>query len=149
MGRNCGAIAIWTGISVGAEYVACREIGYNEEDIIQTIRDASKTKRHAIVIITENLTNVEKLAETITTSTPFEARATVLGHVQRGGSPTPRDRVLAATLGVRAVEELVNGNSGVAICEVNNQIVAVPFETALKSKKDQVFEKYETFKVLW
>jgi len=149
MGRNCGAIAIWTGISVGAEYVACRELGYDEEDIIQTIRDASKTKRHAIVIITEHLTDVGKLAETITENTPFEARATVLGHVQRGGSPTPRDRVLAATLGVRAVEELVNGNSGVAMCEVQNKIVPVSFEEALQSKKDQVLEKYETFKVLW
>jgi 6-phosphofructokinase 1 len=121
----------------------------NEEEIIETIRDASKTKRHAIVIITEHLTNVEKLAETITKNTPFEARATVLGHVQRGGSPTPRDRVLAATLGVRAVEELVNGNSGVAICEVKNEIVPVPFETALESKKDQVLDKYKTFNVLW
>ncbi len=149
MGRNCGAIAIWTGISVGAEYVACREIGYHEDEIIETIREAAKTKRHAIVIITENLTNVDKLARTITANTPFEARATVLGHVQRGGSPTPRDRVLAATMGVKAVEELVKGNSGVAICEVKNEIIPIPLEIALTSNKNQVLEKYETFKVLW
>lgn len=149
MGRNCGAIAIWTGISVGAEYVACKEIGYNEEEIIETIREASKTKRHAIVIISENLTNVEKLARTISATTPFEARATVLGHVQRGGAPTPRDRVLAATMGVKAVQELLKDNSGVAISEVKNEIVAIPLEIALRTNKNRVLENYEIFKVLW
>jgi len=149
MGRNCGAIAIWAGISVGAEVVACRETGYNEEEIIQTIRNASKTKRHAIVIVTEHLTDVYNLEKLITENTQFEARATVLGHIQRGGRPTPRDRVLASTMGVMAIEELSKGNSGCAICEVDNKLVAVPFEKALQTKRDQVTEKYKAFKQLW
>jgi len=149
MGRNCGAIAIWTGIAVGAEYVASKEIGYNEEEIIEVIRQASRVKRHAIVIVTEHLIDVNHLAKVITEQTPFEARATVLGHIQRGGSPTVRDRVLASTMGVKAVEELINGNSGCCICEVGNKLVAIPFEEALQMEKDQVMEKYRAFKVLW
>ncbi|MDD3191411.1 MAG: 6-phosphofructokinase [Bacilli bacterium] len=149
MGRNCGAIAIWTGISVGAEYVACKELGYDEQDIIETIRNASKSKRHAIVIITEHLTDVNHLAKVITENTQFEARSTVLGHIQRGGSPTPRDRVLASIMGVRAVEELMAGNSGTCICEVENKLVAIPLEIALETKKDHVTEKYRAFKMLW
>lgn len=149
MGRNCGAIAIWTGLAVGAEIVISKETGYNEEEVIETIRNASKSKRHAIIIVAENLIDVNHLAQVITENTQFEGRATVLGHVQRGGSPTPRDRVLASTMGVRAVQELANGNSGVCICEVNGVLKAVPFEEALSTKKDQFKEKYETFKVLW
>ncbi|HEY8445088.1 MAG TPA: 6-phosphofructokinase [Bacilli bacterium] len=149
MGRNCGAIAIWTGIAVGAEYVASKEIGYNEEEIIEVIRQASRVKRHAIVIVTEHLIDVNHLAKVITEQTQFEARATVLGHIQRGGSPTVRDRVLASTMGVKAVEELINGNSGCCICEVGNKLVAIPFEEALQMEKDQVMEKYRAFKVLW
>ncbi len=149
MGRNCGAIAIWTGISVGAEVVACKETGYNEDEIVETIRNASKSKRHAIVIVTEHLTDVDKLAELITANTQFEARATVLGHIQRGGKPTPKDRVLASVMGVKAVEELVNGNNGCAICQVDNKLVPIPFEQALKTKRDQVTEFYKAFKQLW
>lgn len=149
MGRNCGAIAVWTGIAVGAEVVACKETGYNEDDIIETIRSASKTKRHAIVIITENLCNVSELAQKITEKTQFDSRATILGHVQRGGVPTARDRVLASTMGVKAIEELAKDNSGCAICVVNNELVAVPFEKALSIHNDQVSEKYAAFKMLF
>lgn len=149
MGRNCGAIAIWTGIAVGAEYVASKETGFDIDDIVEVIRQASRFKRHAVVIVTENLTNVDELAKINTEKTPFEARATVLGHVQRGGSPTVRDRVLASTMGVKAVEELLKGNSGCCICEVGNKLVAIPFEEALKMEKDDLMDKYRALKVLW
>jgi 6-phosphofructokinase 1 len=149
MGRNCGAIAIWAGLSVGAEIVCTKETGYHEDEIIETIRNASKTKRHAIIIVTENLIDVNHLAKVITENTQFEGRATVLGHIQRGGRPTPRDRVLASMMGVKAVEELANGNSGCCICEVDNKLVAIPFEKALGKKRDQFTEKYNAFKVLW
>ena len=149
MGRNCGAIAIWTGLAVGAEYVASAEIGYNEEDIVETIRNASRSKRHAIVIITENLADIDHLAKVITTSTQFEARPTVLGHIQRGGTPSARDRVLASVMGVKAVETLVEGKSGQCICIIGDELVARPFDEALRSKKDQVTEKNKAFKMLW
>lgn len=149
MGRNCGAIAIWTGLAVGAEYVASKEIGYNEDEIVETIKNASRSKRHAIVIITENLTDIDHLAKVITEKTQFEARSTVLGHIQRGGTPSGRDRVLASIMGVKAVETLVEGKTSQAICLVGDQLVAIPFKEALTMKKDQVTEKNKAFKMLW
>jgi|SRR5690554_468907 len=149
MGRNCGAIAIWTAISVGAESVATKELGYDEKAIVKTIRQASRSKRHAIVIITENLADINHLEKEITKNTPFEARATILGHVQRGGTPSVRDRVLASTMGVKAIEELVNGKSGVCVSEVGNKLITIPIKKALTMKQDQVTEKYQAFKMLW
>ncbi|MFA7367813.1 MAG: 6-phosphofructokinase [Bacilli bacterium] len=149
MGRNCGDLAMWAGLSVGAEVVITNETGYNEEEVIEIIRNASKVKRHAIVIIAEKMMDVNELVKVISEKTPFDARATILGHIQRGGSPSPRDRVLASLMGAKAVEELANGNSGCCICDVNNTIMAVPFEEALSKKSNQIFEKYKVFKELW
>ncbi len=149
MGRNCGALAIHAGIAVGAELVITSETGYNPEEFVETICEAAKTKRHAIVIVAEKVGDVNEMAKMITAKTPFQARATILGHIQRGGSPTPRDRVLASCMGVKAVEELLKGNGGCAICEVNNTLKAIDFEEALTMKKDQVTEKMKSFKELW
>ena len=149
MGRQCGALAINAGMAVGAELVITSETGYNEEEIIEVICEAAKTKRHCIVIITEKVTNVTELAKLITDKTPFQARASILGHIQRGGRPTPRDRVLASCMGVKAVQELLKGNGGCCICEVNNELTAISFEKALTMKKDQVTEKMKSFKELW
>ena len=149
MGRNCGALAIHAGIAVGAEIVITSETGYDPEELIETICNAAKTKRHAIVIVAEKVTSIFDMADLISKKTPFSARASILGHIQRGGCPTPRDRVLASCMGVKAVEELVKGNGGVCICERNNTLEAIPFETALTMKKDQVSEKMNSFKELW
>lgn len=149
MGRNCGALAIHAGIAVGAEIVITSETGYDPEELIETICNAAKTKRHAIVIVAEKVTSIFDMADLISKKTPFSARASILGHIQRGGCPTPRDRVLASCMGVKAVEELVKGNGGVCICEKNNTLEAIPFETALTMKKDQVSEKMKSFKELW
>ena len=149
MGRNCGALAIHAGIAVGAEIVICAETGYNEEEVIKTVCEAAKTKRHCIIIVSEHTLDLADLENKINERTPFTARSTVLGYIQRGGSPTPRDRILASSMGVKAVEELLNGNGGTCICEVNGKLAAIPIETALTQKRDQVTEKYRNFKELW
>lgn len=149
MGRNCGALAIHSGIAVGAELVITSETGYNPEELVETICDAAKTKRHAIVIVAEKVTNIQEMAKLISDKTPFAARASILGHIQRGGCPTPRDRVLASCMGVKAIEELIKGNGGSCICEINNSLQAIPFKEALEMKKDQVKEKMKAFKELW
>lgn len=149
MGRNCGALAVHAAIAVGAEMVITSETGYDPDKLIDTICEAAKSKRHAIVIVAEKVTNVNEMAKLITEKTPFNARATILGHIQRGGCPTPRDRVLASCMGVKAVEELLNGHGGSCICEVSNELVAIPFEKALNMKKDQVSTKMKVFKELW
>lgn len=149
MGRNCGALAIHAGIAVGAEVVICAETGYNEEEVVKTVCEAAKSKRHCIVIVSEHTLDLSELEKTINERTPFSARTTVLGYIQRGGSPTPRDRILASSMGVRAVEELLKGNGGTCICEVGGKLEAISIEKALTTKRDQVTEKYREFKELW
>jgi 6-phosphofructokinase 1 len=150
MGRNCGDIAVWTSIACGAEVCITKETGFDLEAVLANIREAAKHKRHAIVIVAENIVDIEELAKTITKKTPFEARATVLGHVQRGGKPTVRDRVLASEMGVKAVEALIAGDDRHCVASVGNKIVTVPLEEALASSDStDTLKKFEMFKVLW
>lgn len=149
MGRHCGALAVWAGISVGAEVVICEETGYDEKAVIKTIQDAARTKSHAIVIVSENFIDIKHLEKVLNDYTSFEARTTILGYVQRGGSPTPRDRVLASIMGTKAIECLTEGISGVCMCLRNEKVEAIPFGQALEMKKDQVSDKYKVFKELW
>ena len=116
---------------------------------MQTVREAARSKRHAIVVVSEHVTDINALTKAINDKTPFNARATVLGYIQRGGVPSPRDRILASTMGVRAIHELKEGNSGCCVCEVKGELVTIPFDIALTQKRDQVSEKYKTFKELW
>jgi len=150
MGRHCGDIAVWTSIACGAEVCITEETGYDLEAVLANIREAAKHKRHAIVVVAENIVDIEELAKEITKKTPFEARATVLGHVQRGGSPTVRDRVLASEMGVKAVEALLAGETAHCVASVNNRIITMPIEEALqKSTREDTLRKYEVFKMLW
>ena len=149
MGRNCGDIAIWTAIAVGAEVCICKETGFNLPEVLENVTNAAKSKRHAIIILAENMVNINELAEEITKNTPFEARATVLGHIQRGGIPSARDRVLASEMGVKAVQALLNGDSHHCICHKGGKVLSTPIEEALGDDAEQVIEKYEIFKMLW
>ncbi|MFA6842998.1 MAG: ATP-dependent 6-phosphofructokinase, partial [Bacilli bacterium] len=149
MGRSCGDLALYAGLSVGAEMVVTKETGYNPEDIIANVQLAARTKRHAIVIISEHICDVRELSELLNKETPFETRATVLGYVQRGGSPTPIDRILASLMGAKAVDELTAGKSGECIGYQKGKIVAMPLEIALtKSNNDDNAEKFKIFKEL-
>lgn len=149
MGRNCGALAIQAGIAVGAEVVVTPEKGYDEEEVVSIVCDAARVKRHAIVIVSEHVTDVNAMEKVINERTPFAARTTVLGYIQRGGTPTPRDRILASTMGVMAVEELVKGVSGACICEDGGKLVSKPIEEALSNSRDQVSDKLDAFKKLY
>lgn len=149
MGRNCGDLAVWTGIAVGAECVVCKEVGYDLPSILENVTNAAKVKRHAIIVVAENMVDVNELAKVVTEKTPFDARATVLGHIQRGGSPTPQDRVLASEMGSKAVYALLEGESGSCVCSKNNKIITMPIKQALIKDSTQVLEKYRIFKELW
>ncbi len=149
MGRYCGALAIHAGIAVGAEVVICAETGFNLEETVNIVNEAAKSKRHCIIIVSEHVTDINALEQAINDQTPFTARSTILGYVQRGGSPTARDRILASSMGVKAVHEILDGKSGVCICECGNELISKPIEEVLSYKKDQVSEKYKAFKELW
>lgn len=147
MGNHCGDLAVWSGISCGAEIVVTPETGYDELDILEKLRylDSTVKKNHAIVVISEKITNVEDLANKISQHTGFAGRATVLGHVQRGGSPTPFDRVLASRMGEKAVDLLMNGIGGHCVGILNNQITSMPIEDALSTIKSSRKELYRLF----
>lgn len=113
MGRHCSDLTISAAIAGGCEYAIAPEVGFDKEELIQQIERSFKDgKRHAIIAITELVTDVHQLAKDIEARVGNETRATVLGHVQRGGSPCAFDRILASRMGAFAVELLLKGEKG-------------------------------------
>lgn len=134
MGRRCGDIALHTGIAVGAIATLVPEVPYDfETDVIARIRMAQSTgKRHFIVVVAEGVGHTQELAEKIQAATGIESRATILGHVQRGGSPTLRDRVVASRMGYHAVELLEKGLGNRVVAMKGEQIVDYDITEALE-----------------
>ena len=133
MGNHCGDLAIYSGISTGAEIIITPETGYDEEGILEKLNYLEqKGKNHAIVIVSEKLCDVNALATKISENTGFSGRATILGHIQRGGSPSPNDRVLASRMGEKAVDLLIQGIGGHCVGIDDEEIISMPIEEALK-----------------
>ena len=147
MGNHCGDLAIWAGICCGAEIVVTPQSGFDEDDIINQLNyfHDVKGKNHAIVIISEKITDVEEFAKKISKNTGYGARATVLGHVQRGGSPCPFDRVLASRLADRAVQLLNDGIGGQCVGLIDNKVVNIPIDEALSMPRASRKEIYSLF----
>ncbi len=144
MGRHAGWIALQTGIAVGATSILVPEIEYDlQRDIIDKIEKTKKTgKMHFIIIVAEGVGKVHELAEQIEEATGIETRATVLGHVQRGGSPTVRDRVMASEMGHAAVKLLGQGIGNRVIAYKENTIVNYDIYEALNMVKPFDIEAY-------
>ena len=128
MGRKCGDLALYAGICGGAEYIITPE---NPIDKNKMLKDLAKYKkegrRHAVVVITENICDPHALASEITEKSGFSSRATVLGYIQRGGSPCPMDRILGSRMGEYAIELLSKDIHGVAVGVVNERMIHMPF----------------------
>lgn len=136
MGNQCGDLALFAGLTCGAELIITKESGFDEANILDKLCYYAQTrqKNHAIVLISEKITYVHQLSKRISEKTPFSGRDTVLGHIQRGGSPTPNDRLLATRMGDRAVSNIIEGQTGSCIGLINNEIVTIPIEEALAMK---------------
>ncbi|MEI6580311.1 MAG: 6-phosphofructokinase [Eubacteriales bacterium] len=137
MGRAAGHLALNSGIAVGATTILVPEFPYDiERDVIQRMRRAQKTgKRHFIIIVAEGIGGVEDLAIKIENATEVETRAVILGHVQRGGSPTVRDRVVASQMGYKAVNLLIKGSGNRVVAMQKEMIVDFDIFEALEMKK--------------
>lgn len=147
MGRHCGDLAQYSGICCGAEYIITNETGLDKEKLLNSLKnDRLNGRRHAIVVISENLTDIHQLAKDIEAYSGYESRATVLGYVQRGGSPTAEDRLLAARLGKYAIDLLHDGKTGVAVGVIGGKLTATPIEEALKMSNDSSVELSELVK---
>jgi len=144
MGRRCGDLAVWSGIACGVELIVTREKGFDEEKIIERLRVSKQSdKKHAIVVITEGMTDVHELAKKVEAATGFETRANVLGHMQRGGRPTARDRVLASRMGIFAVELLEAGRGGECVALVDGKLVGLDIIETLSKPRETDYSYYE------
>lgn len=144
MGRRAGYLALQTGIAVGATAVLVPEIEFNIENVIQKIKETQKTgKKHFIIVVAEGVGGVVEIAKKIEEETGVESRATVLGHVQRGGNPTIRDRVMATEMGYAAVKLLNQGIGNRVIGWKKGEIVNYDIYEALNMKKPFDDDMYE------
>lgn len=150
MGRRCGDIALNTGIATGAIVTLVPEVPFDmQKDVIDRIKASQKTgKRHFIVVVAEGVGHTEEIAKTIEKETGIESRATILGHVQRGGSPTLRDRLVGSEMGYKAVTLLQEGKTNRVVVMRDNKIVDMDITEALNMQR--VFDEklYEASKVL-
>ncbi len=141
MGRRCGDIALHAGIACGATCVLVPEIPFDlDRDVISRIGRSTRTgKQHFIIMVAEGVGGVEQMAKYIQEKTGVETRATILGHVQRGGSPSARDRVVASEMGHHAVELLQQGIGNRVVVYRDNKIVDLDILEGLNMKR--VFDK--------
>lgn len=149
MGRNCGDIALYAGIAGGAESVIVPEKGYELDGLCKTILEGKlRGKMHSLIILAEGVGGANELAKKIEEITGIEARATILGHTQRGGSPSAFDRILASRMGFKAVEVLMEGKSSRVIGIRNGKIIDDDIDEALAIPSSFNERLYEISKVL-
>ena len=142
MGRRCGDLAVHAGICGGAEFIVTPENPVDKATMIKTIKHyKDEGRRHAVIVVTENILNVHELADEISNLSGFSSRATVLGYIQRGGQPCPDDRILASRMGEYAIELLNDGIYGVCVGVRDNRMVYLPFANIV----DQLRPKSELY----
>lgn len=149
MGRDCGDIALFAGLAGGAESIIVPEKGYDLDEICRVVLDGKqKGKLHNLIIVAEGVGGANTLAEQIEEISGIETRATILGHIQRGGSPSAFDRVLASRMGARAVELLVEGKTARVIGCKGMDIIDMDTTEALAIPRKFDEKMYEIAKSL-
>jgi 6-phosphofructokinase 1 len=135
MGRDAGDIALYAGLAGGAETILIPEEDFDMAEIAERLRKGhERGKKHSIIIVAEGVCGGNEFAKQLKEATNFDTRVSVLGHIQRGGSPTAADRVLASRLGARAVELLIEGKGGRAVGMESNRVVDYDIVEALERK---------------
>lgn len=149
MGRDSGAIALAAGLAAGAESIILPERPYDLDEICQRLENGrQRGKLHSIILVAEGVASAYYIAEEIERRTEQECRVIVLGHLQRGGSPTAFDRILASRMASVAVDLVLNGGGGKIVALQNNQFVGVDIEAALSQPANFDTEAFELAKVL-
>ncbi|CQR54953.1 6-phosphofructokinase [Paenibacillus sonchi] len=145
MGRHCGDIALHAGLASGAETILVPEMPYDLNEVADRMRDNfARGKRHSIVIVAEGVGKGEDVAQALKDRhSSLDARVTVLGHIQRGGTPTPGDRNLASRLGDFAVRSLIEGHSDKACGIIKGELTLTDIDLVVNTKKDFDTELYE------
>lgn len=137
MGRNCGDIALFAGLCGGAESILVPEIPFNIKMVTnKVIRGRKRGKLHHIIVVAEGVGNSYDIAKEIKEVTGVETKVTILGHVQRGGSPSAQDVLLANKFGTRAIELLIEGKSSEAIGIKGGKVIDMPITEAVEVEKE-------------
>lgn len=149
MGRDAGDLALWAGLAGGAETILIPEEGFRFADIIERLQSGSgRGKKHSIIIVAEGVMKAEDLAAQLKKEADIDTRVSVLGHIQRGGSPSGQDRVLASQFGARAVEVLKEGRGSIAIGMQNRQVVDYDLKEVFDKKGTPPMEMIQLSKEL-
>ena len=149
MGRHCGDIALFAGLAGGAEAILVPEKGFDKDELCRKILDGKNSgKTHNLIMLAEGIGGAFELAKEVEEITGIETRATILGHIQRGGSPSAFDRVLASRMGAKAVEVLLEGKTSRVIGIKNNEIIDQDIDEALAVERSFNQELYDIAEVL-
>ena len=151
MGRDAGYIAVWCGMCGGAEEVMFPEEkeNINSDRVIQQIlENRSIGKRHNLVVVAEGVGGTQKLAQDIQEITGIQTRATILGHLQRGGSPTATDRMHASMMGYHAVKAILEGRKNIAVAYNRGRYEILDLLASLQMDKELDPEIYDVIKIL-
>ena len=144
MGRNCGYIALVAGLTTGSEAILIPEVKTDYQALADKLLAGRKRgKINSIVVVAEGAASAYTVARHLENRTGYETRVTILGHVQRGGSPSVFDRLLASRLGASAVERLMNGESDVMVGLQSSEITAMKLAEVLENKKELDLSLYE------
>lgn len=149
MGRESGYIALSAGLAGGAETIMIPERPTSVEEICEKLnRGYKRGKLHSIIIVAEGAASGIEVGREIKRKTGFDTKVTILGHLQRGGTPTAYDRILASRLGAKAVELLINGETCKMVGIVSGKVVSVDLESVIGKKKDVDLEMYHLAGIL-
>ena len=149
MGRHCGDIALYSGIASGAEIIVVPEVSFDMGDIISRINRSRASGKHSnIIVVAEGVMSADKFAKELQEHTTYDVRPTCIGHVQRGGSPSMADRMLAAQFGNKAVRLLRDGIGNRVVGIRDNKIIDMDIIEAVSMKKTFNNELYETLQMI-
>jgi 6-phosphofructokinase 1 len=149
MGRHCGDIALYSGIASGAEIIVVPEIAFDMNEIVSRINRSRASGKHSnIIVVAEGVMGADEFAKSLQAHTEYSVRPTCIGHVQRGGSPTMADRMLAAQFGNKAVRLLKDGIGNRVVGIRDNKIIDMDIIEAVSMKKTFNNELYETLQMI-
>lgn len=149
MGRHCGDIALYAGLAGGAESIIVPEVEFNIDEVCKKVMQGrNRGKLHHIIVLAEGVGNAYEIANTIIDKTDTETKVTILGHIQRGGTPTAYDRIIASEMGRKAIELLLNNKSGRALGIKCNKVIDLDITEALNIEKEFDLTMYNNAKVL-
>jgi 6-phosphofructokinase 1 len=149
MGRNCGDIALYAGLAGGAESIIIPEVALDIDEVAKrALQGKNRGKLHHIIVLAEGVGNAYDVSKLIVDKTGIDTRVTILGYIQRGGTPTSFDRIIASKMGNKAIELLKEGKSGRALGIKCNNIIDLEINEALSIEKSFDLEMYNTAKTL-